>query len=175
MTIICIKDGIIATDSAGFRGAYVVSLTTQKISRAYDGALGAACGDSNAAAKFRTWFAATSAVERQGPVPAFMFEKESDFECLWLELDGGVWYMDFAGRPYRMNEDFAAIGGASELAFGAMLAGASAEQAVRICIQRHAYAAGEVMTARREPPTETPDEEPLYPEAGWRDKLGLTT
>ena len=45
-----------------------------------------------------------------------------------------------AGRPYDVGVDPQAIGGAWETALGAMYAGASAEEAARLCIERHAAA-----------------------------------
>ena len=41
MTIICIKDGVVAADSASFSGAVVVGLDERKVRRSMDGAVGA--------------------------------------------------------------------------------------------------------------------------------------
>jgi hypothetical protein len=49
-----------------------------------------------------------------------------------------------AGRPYNVCVDPQAIGGAWEMALGAMYAGASAEEAVRLFIERHDAAGHEV-------------------------------
>lgn len=174
MTIICIKDGVIATDTGAFCGCVLVETTAEKIVHAGDGAVGAATGDTGATHAFRSWFLNSIGCRRMSGAYPLTFEKDSGFECVWLEPDGEIWRMDFSGRPFRVFADLAAIGAPYEMAFGAMFAGASAAEAVSICIERHAFAAGAVVTARCEPPAEASVEEPLYPEASWREKLGLT-
>lgn len=49
-----------------------------------------------------------------------------------------------AGRPHNVGVDPQAIGRVCEMALGAMYAGASAEEIVRLCIGRHAAAGDEV-------------------------------
>lgn len=153
MTIICIKDGIVAADTGGFQGMVVTTLTTKKIVRASDGAIGGSCGESSATSAFRDWLGCSTRDMRKQTNPPYplKFEEDSDFESVWLEPDGEIWRMDWAGRPWLYSIEFAALGAPYEMALGAMLAGASASTAVRICIQHHAYAAGEVVTARCEP------------------------
>jgi hypothetical protein len=151
MTIICVKDRIIAADTGGFQGSLLVEHNAMKIVRSGDDALGGACGESSATARFREWFSLSKEYRRNPGAYPLTFEKDTAFDCLWLEPDGAIWRMDWAGRPWRVASDFAATGAPYEMALGAMLAGASAAAAVRICILNHAYAAGEVVTARCEP------------------------
>jgi hypothetical protein len=175
MTIICIKDGVIAADTGAFCGCVLVETAAEKIVHAADGAVGASTGDAGATHAFRGWFLNSIGHRRTPGGYPLTFEKDSGFDCVWLEPDGEIWRMDFSGRPFRVFADLVAIGSPYEMAFGAMLAGASAAEAVALCIKHHAFAAGEVVTARCEPPAEAAAEEPLYPESGWREKLGLTT
>jgi len=151
MTIICIKDRIMAADTGGFQGALIVDRAATKIVRSDDGALGGACGESSATAAFRAWFLLSKDYRRNAAaIHPLTFEKDSGFDCVWLEPDGSIWRMDWAGRPWRVACAFVATGAPYEMALGAMLAGASASTAVRICIQHHAYAAGDVVTAQCE-------------------------
>lgn len=152
MTIICIKDGIVAADTGGFQGPVMIENAVAKIVKSYDGALGGACGESSATAAFRHWFRISINKQARSNygVDRLTFEKDTDFDSMWLEPNGEIWRMDWAGRPWKFSDNFAAIGAPYEMALGAMLAGASAAEAVRICIERHAYAAGDVVTSRSE-------------------------
>jgi hypothetical protein len=70
---------------------------------------------------------------------------------MWIEPDGDVIVMEQDGRPYLVGRESHAIGAAQEMAMGAMYAGASAEQAVRICAERSDAAGGEVFVERLAP------------------------
>lgn len=153
MTIICIKNGIVAADTGGFQSTVITTLTAEKIVRSADGAIGGSCGETSATSAFRSWFSLSTPDIRHNsnPVHPLKFEKDTDFDSMWLEPNGEIWRMDWAGRPWKFSDNFAAIGAPYEMALGAMLAGASAAEAVRICIERHAYAAGDVVTESTKP------------------------
>ena len=76
------------------------------------------------------------------------FNDKAEFQGIRLEPNGTAWTQNKAGRPYDIGVDPQAIGGAQEMAFGAMYAGASAEEAVRLCIGRHDAAGGEALVER---------------------------
>ena len=168
MTIICVKDGVIAADGSSWQGGIVVQRDARKIVRSADGAIGGSAGNTSETTIFCRRFASTSSVEERSATlskddPLVPTDK-SGFAALWLEPTGEAWMMDYDGRPYPVSAEAQAIGGAWQLALGAMYAGASAEQAVRICIERSEYAAGEVFVARLtsvEAPPEDIDARPV--------------
>jgi hypothetical protein len=145
VTIVCVKDGVMAADGSVFDGSVLVETSMAKIVRSNDGAVAAACGVSGLTRRFRRLFLWSNPGTRAEEWPAA--DKESGFEAIWIELDGGVWRMGWDGQPHAAPA-ISAAGGAWELALGAMYAGASAEEAVKICINRHAHAAGEVQVMR---------------------------
>ena len=151
MTIICVKDGVVAADGSVWQcdGRILVSKTSRKLCRALDGAIAGAAGAAMNTQRFHEWFAGSTAETRSSP-PAF--DKDAGFSAVWLDRGGEMWRLDWSGMVYRLEgQDVSAIGAAEEMALGAMYAGASAEQAVRICVERHDCAAGEVFVERLAP------------------------
>jgi hypothetical protein len=61
-----------------------------------------------------------------------------------LKPDGTVWVITHKFHCYRSDKLCHASGAHTEFVYGAMLAGASAEQAVRLAIQHCRSAAGDV-------------------------------
>jgi hypothetical protein len=199
VTVICIKDSVIAADGACWYGSVKAELSKQKVVRSLDGALGAAVGDSSYTEFFRVWFASTGRREERGfyrpkgdPL-VIVKDDEHSFGAMWVEPDGEVVMLENDGRPYLVGRGPHAIGPAKEMAFGAMYAGASAEEAVRICVERHDCAGGEVFVERLAPVEQALNDEPsaesqLASEAkewsdtisleaqnaaDWREKMGL--
>ena len=84
-----------------------------------------------------------------------MLDDKSGFAAMWLEPDGEIWMMDYDGRPYPTGREAQALGVAWRFALGAMCAGLSAEQAVRLCIERHGGVGGEVFVERLAPVEES--------------------
>lgn len=76
------------------------------------------------------------------------FNDKAEFRGVWLEPNGFARMQNKVGRPYNVGVDPQAIGGAWEMALGAMYAGASAEEAVRLCIERRAAAGDEAFVER---------------------------
>lgn len=134
MTAIAYKDGILAADTAGWQDDILV-VKVKKIYRIGSGSLFAGCGYSSDIDAYVNWINAESGKPQ---------EAREGFCGLHI-YDDGVGY--FVGRDYvfcdRIGE-FAAIGAHSEFLYGAMAAGASAEQAVRLAIRMCAFAGGDV-------------------------------
>jgi hypothetical protein len=154
VTIICVKDGAIAADGACWYGGVKAEFSKLKIVRSRDGALGGSVGDASYTEFFRVWFAGTGAREERGyyrskddPLVIGKDEKR-EFRAMWLEPDGDVIVLESDGRPYLAGRESHAIGAAQEMAMGAMYAGASAERAVRICVERSDAAGGDVFVER---------------------------
>jgi hypothetical protein len=185
LTIICIKDGAVAADGSTWDGPILVSTTTRKLVQSLDFAIGGAAGDSSCCEKFRDWFVGTSSRhDRMYGDRTLVFTKDDSFSAIWLNPDGGVWRLDWNGRAYPLTgQPFATIGGPAQMAYGAMAAGASAEEAVRICARYHDCAGGETLALRLLEPPPAEDHEqmelieqpPDFPTQNdeWRERMGL--
>lgn len=142
MTTIAYRDGVLAADSLinsgnGGRAGHAV-----KISKGRQGTLGGSAGRLEDAALFRSW------VERdcKGDAPSF----SEGFDSLLILPDGRLCYVGEKGCIVPFMAEFAAIGSGEQFAMGAMAAGASAEDAVRIAIQLDTGSGGEVTMLKRE-------------------------
>jgi hypothetical protein len=155
MTIICVKDGIVAADGSSWLADVLLQTDARKIVRSLDGALGGSAGNTSETAIFRRWFATTSSLDERSALrpkdDPLVLNDKSGFAAIWLEPDGEVWQMDYDGRPYSIGREAQALGVAWRFALGAMCAGLSAEQAVRLCIERHGGVGGEVFVERLAP------------------------
>lgn len=137
MTTIAYKDGVLACDSAwNVDGSTVITWAT-KITRLPSGALYAGAGDSDdrelVALLSDLWLSAGTV-----PARAALADLKGDYSALLVfpsEAEGGVWLIekgDEDSGAMRVVAPFAAIGAGRDIALGAMAAGASAEEAVRI-------------------------------------------
>ena len=144
MTIICIKDNIIAADSlVSNREGRIISTITKKITRSIDGAVGGAAGDEMACARFLKWFGSSTAKDR-GIQTSFPINlPEGEFRAIWLSQYGSVCEMNHQGYVVFLETSIAAIGSASNMALGAMLAGFSARDAVQLCINNYISCGGD--------------------------------
>ena len=121
--------------------------------RSHDGALGGSVGD----ASYTEFSCVVRRDERARGARLLPAEddplviggdEKREFRAMSIEPDGDVIVMEQDGRPYLVGRELHAIGAAQEMAMGAMYAGASAEQAVRICVERSDAAGGEVFVER---------------------------
>ena len=155
MTIICVKDGVVAADGSSWMADVLAQTDARKVVRSVDGALGGSAGNTSETAIFRRWFATTSSLDERSALrpkdDPLVLDDKSGFAAIWLEPDGEVWQMDYDGRPYSIGREAQALGVAWRFALGAMCAGLSAEQAVRLCIERHGGVGGEVFVERLAP------------------------
>lgn len=138
MTVIAVKDGIMAADTGLWKGAAIYG-HQRKIIRLTDGRLFAASGESGAVQECLRWLNG----EADRPTP----ETQDDFGALILAPDG-VWRIDYKYRLFRDHANFPCCGAHSEMLIGAMAAGASAEEAVCIAIRYGDSAAGDVQVER---------------------------
>lgn len=133
MTVIVVRGGIMAADTAVWQGN-IISGHTKKIYRLSDGRL---FGGTGALAVVKACVAWLEGGEKPSD------EKEDDFGGLILAHDGAS-RMDHKFRTYRSEGEFQAIGAHVEFLIGALLMGASAAQAVNLAIQRGDSAGGDV-------------------------------
>lgn len=141
MTIICYRDGVMAADSAVYLGNVRVG-SFQKIARCDDGALAAAIGTTSICARFNVWFL----TGRQRPFDPK--DDDKDFSAIIVHPDGHVQRMDHQGDEFSIEAPFFAIGFSQDFALGAMAAGSSAEDAVRLCLKWHDGCGGDVQVER---------------------------
>lgn len=125
MTTIAYKDGILAADTCVTDSGAICGTAT-KLARAPNGAIAGASGNLASCAKFLSWFARDfGMVEKVAKI-------EGNSAALIIDKDGTVHTLDAGYPAFIINAPFHAIGSGSRIALGAMAAGASAEEAVRI-------------------------------------------
>jgi hypothetical protein len=142
MTVIACRDNIIAADTATWDGDIKIGLV-QKIVRLPDGSLLAACGKASLIWGYIEW------LKDDGVEKPTDGASEEDFGALNLRCDG-VFSIDHHYQAMRVDADFYALGAHGEFLYGAMAAGASAEEAVRLALKYCGFAGGEVQVERLE-------------------------
>lgn len=141
MTAIAYRDGVMAADTAVWSEKGLCVDHTNKIVRVGAGLYGAAGGLSVCVEVGRR-------LAKTGESIGLDLDSEEDFEAIWVKSDGGLWWADRTLFWVVSTAPFAAIGAAEAFMHGAMHAGASAEQAVRLAIEHTDGAAGTVQVER---------------------------
>jgi hypothetical protein len=146
MTIIAVKDGVMAADSAAFQNALRRPAMTPKILRGPDGSLFGACGDTAKIHLVETWFMAGEVASHRPHIVVTKADGEAPM-FLILRLDGRV-YLGTENDPLIEVPAINAIGSetACTMALGAMFAGATALEAVKIAIEHTIYVGGQAIS-----------------------------
>jgi hypothetical protein len=112
----------------------------QKIFRRHDGALIGIAGNGNLAARWRNWWMDG---EPEGKEPARAFGDGDDYSIggFIIRRDGAVIQFDRFGED-EVTGPYFAIGSGSEVALGALAMGATAKQAVEICVRYDVFSGG---------------------------------
>lgn len=132
-----------ASDTAAWVGGLIVG-HVKKIVRLPDGSLFGAAGLSDVIEAYVDW------ASGRGEKPEACKEPE-DFEAIRAYPDGGVRTISaLTFQPLPGVYEFMAAGSPQEFLLGAMAAGASAADAVRLAIEYHADCAGAVISERLE-------------------------
>lgn len=118
-------------------GGLICNLKIKKVRRLPDGRIMGVAGSPFDIDALETWLI------EGGDFPALQDDKR--FDLLVLEPDGKVYSY---ARQGQRSEDMLpiAIGSGTDLAVGAMEAGASPESAVKIACRRHNGCGGEIIT-----------------------------
>lgn len=147
MTIICARDGVLAADSSTWIGELTFA-SLEKIARLSDRSLIAAAGLVTDAMRIRKW-AEENCRNPSGWGGFVEFDGDDDDApgALWLRHDG-LWHIGKTGEPWKLDEPFAAEGSHCEYALGLLTMGASAEEAVRLCVKHGAWARDPVVVKR---------------------------
>jgi hypothetical protein len=129
MTCIATDGQTLSADGRQTADGLIVSDKAIKLFHAKDGSAVGIAGNCASAVLARQWF---EAGEDFGTIPKL---EDKDFAALILRTDGRVQWMgvSFAAVDYEVP---AAIGSGDEVAIGAMLAGKSPAEAVRIAATR---------------------------------------
>lgn len=141
MTVIAVKDGIIAADTQSWHGNLKISCAS-KLRRMEIGICGFA-GWRPVIEQAIVW------LEHGGPWragnvrPAIIVDDANDLTGIILRHDG-IWNLTSKFDVYRTENVIDCCGAHQEFLYGAMLAGASAEEAVRLAIRHCEVAGGEV-------------------------------
>ena len=132
MTTIAYRDGVLAGDSATSGDGNVIGRCA-KVHR-IRGRLVGLCGPIEDGETFRLWLKAGAKPKAKPDEPL-----DDDFLALVVEPDGRV--VEYGRRLVSVGYEapFYAIGSGGALALGAMAAGASAEEAVRIACRFDHY------------------------------------
>ena len=139
MTVIAIKGGIMAADSAVWQGNIIVA-HTRKIQRLKDVRLFGGTGESAVVRACALWL--------DGLADKPEAQKDGEFHGLFLGPDG-IERIDYRFTVFSSsNQEWAVTGAHEEFMAGALLMGASAEHAVKLAIERGDSAGGEVQVER---------------------------
>jgi hypothetical protein len=145
LTVLACRDGVLAADTTEWHGDIRLN-DASKVYRLSDGRLFAAYGFKHIIEACAKW------LSDGGEQPPD--QGEDDFGGIILAPDGVFWVSEkFA--IFKQNGPFHAGGAHEEFLYGAMAAGASAVDAVRLAIKYCRDAGGEVMAERLEHSTNT--------------------
>lgn len=146
MTVIAVKDRAMASDSASFLGSLVVDENARKIYRSRNG-LFAATGEANDCYRVGLWF---EGGEDPAAKPEGLRSGADGISGLILRPNGRAWLIDDRLSPHPCGQAATSVGGDQVVSFveGAMAAGASAEEAVRLALPRCNYIGGFVQVER---------------------------
>lgn len=151
MTTVAYRDGVLAADSLCTSNDTVTGHAV-KLRRLADGRLAGLLGRAGAAQRLLSWIEAGAQGEQPG----------GDAAVVIVDRDGATYYED--GVSERCSRaPFKAWGTGGCLAMGAMAAGTSAEQAVRIACEWDIYTGGDVTVLSLHASDCATRNEPAYP------------
>lgn len=146
MTVIAVKDGIIAADTQSWHGNLKISQAS-KLRRMEIGICGFA-GWRPVIERAIVWLEAGGPWQWGNKPPAIIADDATDLTGVILRPDGSIWNLTSKFDVYRTENVIDCCGAHPEFLYGAMLAGASAEEAVRLAIRYCEFAGGEVEVMR---------------------------
>ena len=143
MTTIAYRDGVLAADSLLTDGNLICG-SVSKLATSKHGAIGGAVGRLERTLEFLRWLE-TFDVDRRNPDVAPVAEGA---DGLIISPKERIFLWTGGKQLVVLDAPFAAIGSGAKVAMGAMAAGATAEQALRICRDYDIYTGGRIVTLR---------------------------
>lgn len=143
MTVVVIKDNVMAADSMAFTGSLRMPASRPKVHRRDDGALIGLAGNTGNCDAAREWFLAGEGDQH----PPLKPDEDGALAMLILRPDGRAYRANDGFRLYEIPPIYA-IGyeTSATLAMGAMYAGATAREAVALAIKHTVWVGGEVFS-----------------------------
>ena len=147
MSVVAYKDGVMASDSRGWAGRFKASPgRKRKLHRLRDGSLlGVSSGQVGMADRFAAW------MKRGGRLDDWHGRAPDNLSAMRVMPNGDLYViedsLDWTG-PMTGTRMYA-IGSGGDFAIGAMMAGKSAVEAVRIACQLDAYSATPVFVLKK--------------------------
>lgn len=137
MTTIAYRDGVLAADTATYLNDSSVRVPgrSSKVRKLPDGSLYSGAGVVSQIEALGRWLASGSSLEQ----PRF-----DDVTALHVRADGTVRIYDGCAEREIIDAPFYAVGTGAAAAIGAMMAGATATEAIRIAMAIDPYTAGEI-------------------------------
>lgn len=152
MTTITYRDRKIASDGQVSFGDRIEQYNLKKV-RKINGCLVGGAGRLASVLQFFTWFQEWSDAQQvQGDAPhvkVFVPEgiDDEDFNGLVVFADEVVFFYEGGKKSYELTgQNYFAIGSGADFALAAMDAGASADEAIAVAINRDVYSGGEIFT-----------------------------
>lgn len=145
MTVIAYRSGIIAADSAVWRGDYV-SGSVRKIRRLPDGGLAAASGSMT----IMQWFLQRMETGEDFSHPP-IDPDNGGFAGLVLRANGDLFACDLNMVLYEVKAEWFALGASSGFTAGCLAAGASADEAVRLTLKWTDAGRGDIQVEALDP------------------------
>lgn len=152
MTTIAYRAGIMAADSGAWL-SNVAYRTANKLAVGPDGSLHGVTGGQGECETYLQWVRGGMAGEAPKPEPAGdAGDNRSSFLALVISPAGDLSVWTAHGHELHGRPEFFALGAGSEMAIGALAAGATAEEAVAIVAEHSEYARTPVRTISRSVP-----------------------
>jgi 20S proteasome alpha/beta subunit len=146
LTIIAYKNGVLASDSRVTFNDLVLSDTIKKIHQ-HDGVMGGASGDASATHDFIKWIKKGANLKK---LPKGKYRGLVILDRSLLEGSKKIQmiHVDNQDEYFEVFDEFTAIGSGDKIAIGAMSAGATAEEAVRIASEKITSCGGAIQIER---------------------------
>lgn len=149
MTTLAYRNGVLAADSGSWI-SNVAYRTANKLAMGPDGSLHGVTGGQGECDTYTAWVRAGMEGDAPRPEPVGdPGDNRSSFHALVVSPTGEVSIWTAHGFERHGQVDYFALGAGSEMAIGAMAAGASAERAIAIVADNSDYARLPVRTISR--------------------------
>jgi ATP-dependent protease HslVU (ClpYQ) peptidase subunit len=148
VTCIATDGRTMAADSMTCSGDLVLADATRKIVRGKDGSVMGCAGEAASCSLVREWFERGESHKAVPKVPSQPDgDGDSRFKALILRPGGRLEFLDACFTPVAVKPPMA-IGSGGDVAMGAMMAGASPKEAVRIAASVVVSVGGPVRTMK---------------------------